>query len=79
MHDVMRVSVFKRPTYLRADFDDSTKIIRRCRAEVAALDEFHHEEGHALVFADIVHGDDVWMIQRSGGASFTYESLACVG
>ena len=45
------------------------------RAERLAFDEFHHEEGLALVFADEVDLDDVRVIERSHAARLAQEAL----
>jgi hypothetical protein len=43
--------------------------------EGAALEQFHRQEGTALVFVDLVDGADVRMVQRRGHPGFTQEAL----
>ena len=44
--------------------------------EVAAFDEFHHQEMDAAIFVGINSGDDVGMFQTTGGLDFATESQA---
>ena len=46
--------------------------------EAGAFDELHHEVGHALVLADVVHGDDVRVAEGGGGARLAEEAFAGV-
>ena len=40
-----------------------------------AFEKLHGDEGLAVVFADLVDGADVGMVQRRGGAGFALEAL----
>src|ERR1700733_2853633 len=48
-------------------------------AEGMSFEKFGDEVGRAVVFADVVDGEDVWMIQRGYGASFLLEATEAVG
>ena len=43
--------------------------------ERRAIEKFHGDEGAAVVFADVVDGADVGMVQRGGGAGFALEAF----
>ncbi len=42
--------------------------------EGLAVEEFHGDEGAAFVFADVVDGADVWVVQSGGGLGFALEA-----
>src|ERR1700747_828524 len=44
-----------------------------------ALEKFHGDEGLAILFADVVDGADVGMIERGGGLSFALKARQCLG
>ena len=46
--------------------------------QIVALDEFHHEGGHAPAFFQAVDGRDVGMIQRGEGLGFTLEASQAI-
>ena len=61
-----------------ADFEEAFEFQRARGDEVlqrGAVEEFHCDKGAAVVFADVVDGADVGMIQRGGGACFTFEAF----
>ncbi len=64
MHDVVGVRVFECRAYLTGKLDHLLKIVGRRLAQVRTVNQFHNEEREAVVFADVVNADDVWMIQR---------------
>jgi hypothetical protein len=37
------------------------------RAQCPAVDELHRDESAELTFADVVHGDDIRVVQSGGG------------
>src|ERR1700722_13084654 len=43
------------------------------------LEKFRDEVGRAVVFANVVDGEDVWMVQRGDGAGFLLEAAEAVG
>ena len=47
--------------------------------ERGAIEKFHGDEGFAGVFADVVDGADVGMVQRGGGAGFAFEAFQRLG
>ena len=44
-----------------------------------ALEQFRHDVGHAVVHADVVHREDVRVIQRRSGSRFLLEALKPAG
>jgi hypothetical protein len=44
-----------------------------------SFEKFRDEVGRAVVLADVVDGEDVWMIQRSDGAGFLLEATQAIG
>src|SRR5215470_13978864 len=42
------------------------------------MDQFHYEKREAARFADVVNGDDVWVIQSGGGTRFAHETFAAI-
>jgi hypothetical protein len=44
-----------------------------------AVEQLHHDEGLAVVLADVVNHADVRMIQRRGDARFAAEALEHLG
>ncbi len=61
-----------------ADFEEEFDFQRVRGDEVlerSAVEKFHGDEGAAVVFADVVDGTDVGMVQRGGGTRFTLESF----
>ena len=44
-----------------------------------SFEKFGDEVGRAVKFADVVDGEDVWMIQGGYGASFLFEAAEAVG
>ena len=61
-----------------ADFEEAFEFERVRGDEVlerGAVEKFHGDEGAAVVFADVVDGADVGMVQRGGGTRFTLESF----
>src|SRR5687767_14158879 len=44
-----------------------------------AGDVLHDDVGLSSEFAEVVNGDDVWMIQRGGGAGLARKALARIG
>ena len=47
--------------------------------QIVALDEFHHERGHAPAFFEPVDGGDVRMIQRGQRLGFALEARQALG
>jgi len=43
--------------------------------EIASLDQLHRDEQLALGLAEVVHGDDVGVLDRAGGARLAEEPL----
>jgi hypothetical protein len=43
--------------------------------ERGAIEKFHGDEGAAVVFADVVDGADVWVIEGGGRAGFAFEAF----
>ena len=61
-----------------ADFEEAFEFERVRGDDVlerGAVEKFHGDEGAAVVFADVVDGADVGMVQRGGGTRFTFESF----
>ena len=64
---------------------DGQRLVERDRAardalrRVVALDEFHHERGHAAAFFEAVDGGDVRMIQRGEDFRFALEPREPIG
>jgi hypothetical protein len=48
-------------------------------AQRVAVEQFRYQIGHAVLLADVVHGKDVGMVQRCGGASFLFETAQALG
>ena len=42
--------------------------------ERLAVEKFHGDEGLAVLFADVVNGADVGMVERGGGLGFALET-----
>ena len=78
MHDVVVVRVFERRADLAGKLDYLLKIMRRPLAQVRTVNQFHNKEREALVFANVVNADDVWMIQGGGRPCFAHEAAALI-
>jgi hypothetical protein len=48
-------------------------------AEGLAFEEFANDVGRPLVEANVIHGDDVGMIQRGGGAGLQFKAAEMIG
>ena len=63
---------------------DGQRFVERDRAardplrQIVALDQFHHEGGHAPAFFEAVDGGDVRMIQRGQRLRFARESRQAI-
>src|SRR6266498_809690 len=79
MYYVIGVSVFERGTDLAGEINHLLKIVRWRLAQVGTIHQLHDKERKAVVLADVVDGDNVWMIQRSSGARFAHETRALLG
>src|ERR1700722_16592460 len=67
---------------LRGVFDGSARgqgAVVHFDAERMSFEKFREEVGRAVVFADVVDGEDVWMVQRGDGAGFLLEAAEAVG
>jgi hypothetical protein len=47
--------------------------------EGLALEQFHGDEGLAVVLVDLVNRADIRMVERGGGARFALKPLQCLG
>ena len=78
MDDALLVRRFERIGDL---FRDRQRLVEGNRAtantlrEIVALDEFHHERGHAPAFFQAVDSRNVWMVQ--GGEHFRFALKSC--
>ena len=78
MDDAARVRGVERIGDFGGDLQQLLEMDRPARDAMLqrlAFEEFHHEEGVALIFADIVDGADVGIVQRGGGAGFAAEAF----
>src|ERR1700752_415325 len=79
MDDLIVVRVFEWVTNLDGDVDDARDFSRTRLGESRSSDELHHEERKSIRFADVVNGNDVWMIECSGSACFAHETFTRIG
>src|ERR1043166_4956561 len=79
MNDLILVRVLECGTNLSSEFDDLRQIVCRLLAQVWTIDELHDEEREAVIFADVVDGNDVRMIQRRCGTRLAQEATARIG
>ena len=49
------------------------------RDDQAGVQELRHDVGHAVVGADVVDGEQIWMVERGGGARLLLESPHAIG
>ena len=75
MDDAARVRVFQGLADLTGDLDDFRKIRGAGLAEARALHQLHDEIGDVPVLADVVHRNDVGMVQRSRSPGLMQEPL----
>ncbi len=77
MHDAVLVRCGKRGRNLRRVLERLRRRHRTTsdqRVEARAVDQLHRDERRAVVFVDLVDGDDVRMVERGGGARFLDEA-----
>jgi hypothetical protein len=78
VNDAGVVSSVERVGGVDADFEEAVEF-ERIRGddvfESCAIEKFHGDEGAAVVFADVMDGADVGMVQRAGGAGFAFEAF----
>ena len=78
MDDSRRMSGIQGIGQLRAQFQDfvafEAPLTRQSCLECLSPEQFHHDEGLALVIAHFVNRTDVGMIQSGGGTGLTLES-----
>lgn len=55
------------------------RALRKPRRQRVSLQELRHHVGRAIVGPDVVHGQDVGMVQRAGGAGFLLEATDAFG
>jgi hypothetical protein len=82
MDDALRVRRLQPVGNLNAQFENligSHRLARYPMAEGLALQQFHHEEGRAIMLADIVQGTDVRVTQAGNGLRFALEAGTAVG
>src|SRR6266508_941376 len=79
MHYVIGVSVFERGTDLAREINHLLKIVRWRLAQVGTFHQLHDKERKAVVLADVVHGDNVGMIQGRSRTRLTHETRALLG
>jgi hypothetical protein len=53
------------------------RLLAHSRVEGLPFQVFHRQEGDAAVFADLVDGDNVIVLDRGGGAGLAGEAFAC--
>ncbi len=78
MHDPLGVRCVQAVGNLDADFKELGNFQRLAADAVLqrlAFEQFHGDEGAAFVFADVVNGADVGMIEQGSGARFAAEAL----
>ena len=78
MDDPRSMSGIQSIGQLRAQFQDfvgfEAPLTRESCLECLSFEQFHHDEGLALVIADFVNRTDVGMIQSGGGTGLMPES-----
>jgi len=76
MRDTCRVGGAQRSRHLTAKRQQGREriVFRYDGSQRAAEDPFHHDEAPGLALADVVHGDDVGMIESARGFGFMHES-----
>ena len=81
MHDALLVSGSHAARDLRCILDrfSRRKGPLQTITKRRALQQFRNDEGQALVCADIEHGQQIGMIDRSGGSSFLLETTESIG
>src|SRR5215217_2960476 len=79
MNDVIVVCVFERFADLDGNRDDAREITWTSLRESRPGDVLHHQKRGSVYFADVVNRDDVWMIERRGGACFAEQTFARIG
>ena len=78
VNDAGAVSGVERVGDFDADFEKAIEFERAAGDDVLesrTVEKLHGDEGAAVVFADVVDGADVGMIQRGSGASFALEAI----
>ena len=77
MNDVRGVGVGERLRNLRSDLEHVGHRHAATRDELierAPRDQLHHHVGDVSIGPEVVHGDDVWMIERGDGARLLHEA-----
>ena len=82
MHDALGMRGVERIGDLNAERKQSVEFHRAPCDHVLqrrAVEEFHHDEGAAILLADVVNGADVGMIERRRGLGFALKTAQGLG
>src|SRR5207249_3313133 len=82
MHDALLVRRMESERDLDGDverFNDRQRTRADVLAQRRAVDEFHRDERRAVTLADVVDGQNMWVIERRGGSRFVREATQTIG
>jgi len=78
MHDAVAMRVIESRADLNCDIDNPGELCGASMRQTRTTDVLHHEEWLAISFADVVDGNNVWMVQRGCRSCFAKQAGACV-
>ena len=80
MHDALGVSKIEPAAHRQADVDDTAHRHHGAHveglAQAQALDELHRDVGHPLALTDVIDGDDIRVVEATGGLALAEEVIA---
>src|ERR1044072_9047750 len=70
MHDLVEVRVFECRADLCRDLNDPRELRRTRLRQAWTKHELHYEKRQTVLFADVVNGNDMWMVECGRGSCF---------